>query len=287
MLSLNAYPDATAFLERVQPLLEQRESVNNLILGLADTLIRYPAIYKEFMLLSVDEGETLRGVALRTIPMNVQLYVPDAAPDVIDLIARHVYEQDPTLPGAMGLIETARVFADAWTRLTGGEWQSHMRMTVYELRQVTPPTGIPGTFVTATADDLPRLTRWVRAFHKESLHDELTAEGAAQNAVRYLNRDALFLWLVDGQPVAMAGQNRQSRHGAVVGLVYTPPEQRGHGYASALVAELSQRILDRGKDFAALFADAEYAVANHIYQKMGYRAVGNFDEVTFEPPSMD
>jgi predicted GNAT family acetyltransferase len=85
----------------------------------------------------------------------------------------------------------------------------------------------------------------------------------------------------------MAGQNRQSRHGNVVGLVYTPPEQRGHGYASALVAALSQWMLDGGKDFVALFADADYATANRIYQKIGYRAMGSFDEITFEPPSMD
>ncbi|WP_395694501.1 GNAT family N-acetyltransferase [Nocardioides sp.] len=57
-----------------------------------------------------------------------------------------------------------------------------------------------------------------------------------------------------------------------VGPVYTPAEHRGHGYASAAVAEVSRRILEAG-DRACLFTDQANPTSNKIYEAVGYRAV--------------
>lgn len=282
MLHLTTYTDPVRFLNRTQALLEQHEASNNLILGLADTLIRTPDIYPEWRLLTVDDGDAVLGVGLRTLPKNLQLYLPAISQAVVDLIAQHVYDQDPTLPGVMATLETAAAFADAWTRIAAVRWHSHMHMRVYELRQVTAPAQVPGELVLATTQDSSLLAPWVRTFYQESLHEVVSDEEARQILQKYVSRKALFLWVVDGWPVAMAAQNRESRHGAVIGLVYTPPEQRGHGYASAAVAALSQQMLDSGKEFCALFTDREYAIANRIYQKIGYRPLDDFDELKFE-----
>ena len=67
-----------------------------------------------------------------------------------------------------------------------------------------------------------------------------------------------------------------------MGLVYTPSDLRGRGYASACVAELSQRILDSGKAFCTLFTDLANPISNSIYQRIGYRPLGDFREITFE-----
>ncbi len=281
MLALTTYADPARFLERAQGMLEQHEALNNLILGLADTLIRMPDIYPEYELLTVDDGAAIRAVGLRTLPNKLQLYLPDVAQDVVDLVAQHAYEQDSTLPGVMAMVETAAAFADAWIRIAGGRVQSKMSMLVYELRQVTPSAQVAGELVPVTTQCPALLAEWVRAFYHESLHDALSGEQAEQILQRYLTRSGLYLWMVDGQPVAMAANNRQSRHGAVVGLVYTPPEQRGHGYASAVVAALSQQMLDSGKAFCALFTDRDYAVANRIYRKIGYRPLAEFTEMKF------
>jgi len=55
--------------------------------------------------------------------------------------------------------------------------------------------------------------------------------------------------------------------------VYTPPELRGRGYASALVAELSQRMLDSGMSFCVLYTDLGNSTSNAIYQRIGYNAI--------------
>jgi hypothetical protein len=67
-------------------------------------------------------------------------------------------------------------------------------------------------------------------------------------------------------------------HGTRISLVYTPPEFRGKGYASALVAALSQAMLDSGKGFCYLFTDQSNPVSNRIYQRIGYVPVCDFAE---------
>jgi predicted GNAT family acetyltransferase len=59
-----------------------------------------------------------------------------------------------------------------------------------------------------------------------------------------------------------------------VGPVYTPPEHRGRGYASAAVAEVSRQILAAG-DRACLFTDQANPTSNRIYESLGYRPVGD------------
>ncbi len=80
----------------------------------------------------------------------------------------------------------------------------------------------------------------------------------------------------------MAGKSRPTAHGISVGPVYTPPSLRGRGYATALVAELSQHLLDSGYQFTTLFTDLANPTSNSIYQKIGYQPVCDFTEYAFE-----
>ena len=92
----------------------------------------------------------------------------------------------------------------------------------------------------------------------------------------------LYLWDVGGVPVSLAGGTRPGVHCISVGPVYTPPEHRCRGYASACVAALSQHLLDAGWEFCTLFTDLANPTSNSIYQKIGYRPVCDFNEYLFE-----
>ncbi|MEO2005035.1 MAG: GNAT family N-acetyltransferase [Candidatus Poribacteria bacterium] len=52
------------------------------------------------------------------------------------------------------------------------------------------------------------------------------------------------------------------------------PELRGRGYASALVAKLSQHMLDSGFSFCVLYTDLANPRSNAIYEKIGYTRGG-------------
>ena len=64
--------------------------------------------------------------------------------------------------------------------------------------------------------------------------------------------------------------------------MYTPPELRGRGYASACVAALSARELDEGRRFCFLYTDLSNPVSNAIYQRIGYTPVSDVVDYRFE-----
>ena len=79
-----------------------------------------------------------------------------------------------------------------------------------------------------------------------------------------------FLWL----SVPVGGVVR-------VSAVYTPPELRGRGYASACVAGASARALAAGADTCVLYTDRSNPTSNRIYQRIGYRPVDDSQEYRF------
>ena len=66
-----------------------------------------------------------------------------------------------------------------------------------------------------------------------------------------------------------------------IGLVYTPREYRGRGYASNAVGELTRRLLGSDRKFCTLFTDKSNPTSNSIYVKIGYEPVADFEHVKF------
>jgi ribosomal protein S18 acetylase RimI-like enzyme len=64
--------------------------------------------------------------------------------------------------------------------------------------------------------------------------------------------------------------------------VYTPPELRGRGYASALVAELTASLLAGGRKYCFLFTNLANPTSNSIYQQVGYHPVTEVDQWLFD-----
>ena len=66
-----------------------------------------------------------------------------------------------------------------------------------------------------------------------------------------------------------------------VGPVYTPPKGRRRGYATALVADVSQRALAAVTAKCMLYTDLANATSNSIYQAVGYRRSSDAQEYAF------
>ena len=101
----------------------------------------------------------------------------------------------------------------------------------------------------------------------DSLETEL------KNAEKRVIDGKTFFWVVDGHPVCMAAHARPTANGMTVNAVFTPKEHRGKGYASALVARVSEVALMSGKKFCVLYTDLDNPTSNSIYQKVGYQPV--------------
>ncbi len=77
--------------------------------------------------------------------------------------------------------------------------------------------------------------------------------------------------LQDGCPICLVGCTGRTPTGIRIGPVFTPPELRSRGYATALVAEFSRMLLDTGRRFCFLYTDMSNATSNAIYRRIGYR----------------
>lgn len=280
------FEDVRAFAERAQPYLMAHEAIHCLPLGLAASLVRDhdPDAVLPYMAL-VEDADRILCVALRTPPFNLILSLPAPGTTEDDLtraIASDLRRAGPDLSGVIGPAAMSQSFARAWHELTGAPAHLDTREGIYELTAVRPPSGVPGAYRLATREDRPLLIDWLTAFNAEALPNA-PASDALEWADRALASPTrtLALWEDGGAPVALAGAGNPTPHGIRIGPVYTPPANRGRGYASALVAELSQRQLASGRRFCFLYTDLANPTANHIYQTIGYRQVAEAEVYRF------
>lgn len=84
------------------------------------------------------------------------------------------------------------------------------------------------------------------------------------------------------EPVSLAAFGGATPNGIRIGPVYTPPDRRGRGYASALTAELTASLLAGGRRFCFLFTNLANPTSNSIYQQVGYRPVTDVDQWLFD-----
>jgi GNAT superfamily N-acetyltransferase len=274
------HPDARAFLARATPWLEAAEDVNNLVLSIAGkvaaALPSAPGVKTPFFA-TVEEGDEVVGCSFRTPPHKLVLTPMPVAG--ARLVAEAAAERWDVLPATLGPAAQARAAAEAWVAARGGRIRPGMKQRLYRLDAVTAPDGVPGRMRTAVEEDLALVGTWGDAFG-----DELGAafRSTAEARAAWVEAGRLALW-EDGEPVSMAVGSGASRRGMRVGYVYTPPERRGRGYASALVAALSQRLLDEGYAFCVLYTDLGNPTSNAIYARVGYRPVLDVEDVLIDP----
>jgi predicted GNAT family acetyltransferase len=276
------YPNADEFLAKTQKILEHNESANNLMLGLSLRLRQFPALVKTPYFATVTNQDELVLAAMMTPPRALVIYSHhDDWPHALNPMIHELDTREWPLPGVLAPPDIAEEFAAAWAALKGTIRRILLRTRLYELRRVNPIPPVSGRLRLATPADLELVAGWSLAFQNEALTGGDPAE-TREVARHKINDQDLYLWEDGRQPVSMAGQSRPTTHGICLSLVYTPPEQRGKGYATACVAQLSQRLLDSGRKFCVLFTDLANPTSNHIYQTIGYTPVRDFTEYVFD-----
>ena len=280
-MELRRLQRAAEFYQRAEGFLLQHEAHHNLVLGICAGLLQQPERVEQPPYLAlVEEGGTVVAAAVMTPPHNLVLSLTPV-PDALALIAGDVHREYPTLPGVLGPSEASRTFAGLWERVSGQPNRPGTAQRIYQLEAVIPPRPVPGELRRATPADRPLLIEWVTAFRREA-HGVSPAPPPDRTVDARLDSptSAYYVWH-DGQPVSLAGYTGPTPNGIRIGPVYTPPEQRGKGYASACVAALSQLLLDGGRRYCFLFTDLSNPTANQIYQAIGYRPVCDVDEYQF------
>jgi RimJ/RimL family protein N-acetyltransferase len=180
-------------------------------------------------------------------------------------LARETLADAPA--GVIGADDAPHWYAEH-TRFLGARLGTPIPQRIHVLGRTPRYPGAAGAARPATTADAPLLLEWLTSFCREAVpHDPMPSREDAEKAAssgRYL------LWALDGDPVAMAAIARRTRHTAAISSVYTPPAQRGRGYAGSVTAAVADRIFAEGKSAACLYTDLRNPFSNRCYAKIGF-----------------
>jgi predicted GNAT family acetyltransferase len=263
--------DLARFAEQVLPWAEREPVINNVLYTVVDSRAS-GAVEPEPNCLwarCLDDHGNLHAVAIRTgpHPLLVSPLSEAAAKGLAAVLPGDV-------PALTGVPESVRPIVAA----TGRDAELAVALRMYRLDAVTPSAPVPGVLRQATEADEALAVEWAVGFRDDAhtaVDDPYTLVG------RLIAAQRLWLWDRAGTPVSMACTSQPTAGVVRVGLVYTPPELRRRGYASACVAAVSQRMLDDGASACMLYTDLSNPTSNAIYQALGYRPVADAETWEF------
>lgn len=284
MPKLQLYNSVPEFLAHVGPSLRRdtsSQSLHSVLLSLAGRLVSHGQNATLLASAWDDRGE-FEIAGLRTDPQRA-LVLSCAEPGIARRFAALLKDVDPEMPGANGPEATVDAFAAEWCRLQFRRIEIVMQLKLFELTKVIPPRQPEGAWRAASAADETLLACWNTEFFTEAVPHDPREEGEAlARTIRSgIAGRRHFLWEVGGQAVCWVATPRETETERWIAPVYTPKAHRGQGYASALVAAVSQLFLGEGKSKCLLFTDAANPTSNGIYQALGYRPVAGFRQVSF------
>lgn len=227
-----------------------------------------------------DPAGRVSGAVSHTPPYELLLArVPDEA---VEALVTALAQVGSRPPGVHGTPDLAGRFAVRWTAATGQRAVLQDAHRLYRLGELTAPEPPPlGRSRLAEAGDRELLAGWLGAFDRETgMH---TPDPPAQVDDRLLY-GGLVVWEEPAASVAsFAGLSRPVAGMARIGPVYTPPEHRGHGYAAGVTVAAVRRARQVGAEEVVLFTDLTNPTSNALYQRLGFRSVGDRLVFRFEP----
>lgn len=270
--SADAFLAATEPVRAAYPL--QTNVMGSVALGVASGARQYDQCFWWV----VRDGGDVVGMGMRTAPYD--LTVSPMEPDAARALGVAVAGRDRSARAVFGpaaavesVLAGARDAGDTRPTVMG------RRDVVYEVETLVPPS-VDGQWRLATARDASLVVAWLRLFRQE-IDDGIMDVPAV---VARVTEGAIFLWEVDGMPVSLAGHATPVECAgttvARVGPVFTPAEQRSHGYAAGVSAAVSERLLATGAR-VMLHADAANPISNGVYQRLGYVARDEMVHVSY------
>lgn len=288
-MKFKLYTDVHEFYKDTYDVLMRHEAQNliplgNLIMGHEGedkTDWRDPV---HWFMATISDAQGIQLTAIMTPPHNITFYATDniIKPEAIDCLIDGL--KDREIPGVITEKSLAAYFAEAYTLRKGITFRTTMNQRIYELTAVNPDIQKVGCVRLLDKKDIHFFPYWAEAFNAAGSYGK-TEMSIPQDAEPYLYRIAskkLHILEDNGIPVAMAGFTRVMQTAIGVAFVYTPPYERRKGYATSIVAQISQLALNKGFTKCVLYTDLANPTSNSIYQKIGYTPVCDSLQLKFE-----
>ncbi|MFC6102157.1 GNAT family N-acetyltransferase [Olivibacter domesticus] len=273
---IETYLTVAQYLKATKTALLQKELENNLILGICNQLFDQRELNEGYRFLNVLEGDKLAVSAISTPLKIILASTEDIGEEGIRLLTGYVAAYWDRQKGVVGPLSGVELFTKFFHR----NINQQTRLCLYGLSAFKQTSTVGGKFVPATEIYRQQLVEWSVQFYNEIRSLPQKNEAAVQKIVNTLiETSSLFCWVRHEKLVSMAAIIRRTDHIAIVGMVYTPQEERGNGYALNCVKKLSEYIFRQGYTSCGLFTDKDYPISNKMYQKIGYEPVSDFLDV--------
>ena len=279
------YSDGRRFLDRAGAFLLEREAEHTILMGAALVGRRQAKAGREITGEDLESrffvvgDDAVRLAAALTPPFPLTLSLGEVG--AFEPLVETLIEVGIRIPAVGGFGDMAEQFAMNWQARTGSATSPGVGIILYRLENVIPPLGVPGALVAAGLGDLNWLVEWHQRFEAAiglSLGPEAEME---RRVAEKIAGGQLFYWRLDGRPVSMVSflPTALEEDAGRINAVFTPEVERGHGYASAAVAAVSQKVLAAGWRYCLIFADAANPTTTKIYPQVGYRELNRYHEV--------
>lgn len=264
--------DAGEYLSHTEAFLTEHPVEHSVLLTTANRMAAEPP--GDALWLWVEQNDSVVATA-QHVP-SWQAYVSRLRDGTVPALVETLHELRPQLPGVGGMRADAEAFARRWRALTGHDATTQLAQGIYVADNVEHPTGVSGRLRRAEMADVELVQRWSEAFQCE-LGSEHVPRVDERSRVQ---QGLCFLWEGGARLVSMAAASRAYGGVVRVSLVYTPPEHRRRGYAAACVAAVTEQQLAHG-DRCMLYTDLANPTSNGVYQRVGYRRVGDAVNLRF------
>jgi hypothetical protein len=286
-MELVFFDDPSAFLDVTGDVLAAQPVLSTVIAGVADRIrvqrdsgVPWPDGVPCWFAAVLD-GDEVVGTAMRTATFgSYPAYVmpmPDAA---VHLLTSTLLERGEPVLGANGALPAVQVFCDDMAAATGRTATVGQHTRLFELGDPLEPRRVAGRLRPAVLAEQDLVTSWYDAFMADADEQGGREPGTSaheapgpEEMTRRIEGGRIFVWVDDDdRPVNVTAATEPAYGVSRIGPVYTPKAERGHGYASRAVYEVS--VLLRGSgERPCLFTDLANPTSNKIYEAIGYRPV--------------
>lgn len=255
--------------------LSQNEVINHNVISLAHTLQHDPPIYSApFLFNHVVIDGAIAGCCIYAEPDG--LVLSEFEVNTVPILFAHLAPKIGTPSRIFGPREAATSLAELFANFLNTPYEIHSTWRTHVLEQsLTDHQTVDGHVRKGDAKDRKLVSEWGKQYDRERPAN-VDIECFLLNKLADGN---LRLW-VDSEPTCLATVSGLNCTGPRISAVYTPESNRGHGYASALVFELSRDFLQSGSAYVTLGTQVGDP-AERIYQRIGYRPVGERTCIVF------
>jgi RimJ/RimL family protein N-acetyltransferase len=265
--------DPARVLSNTREFLASQPILHNLVLSILEARVAGSEPGRYWV--AIEQGKTV-GVVLQS-PLSFPATLTPMEPEVVVAMVDAIAEAGVVLPGVNADAATAASFAGQWTERCKTGATPFMGTRIYELLEEGEAPNIKGELRRALAKDRGLMIRWTHAFSEEAGEDTSDTELRVDGRIAAGEQ---WIW-DDGETLSIAVHRAPAERVTRIAGVYTPPELRKHGYATACVYALSNHLRRAGYR-CMLYTDLANPTSNSIYRRIGYRAVGEALRYRFE-----